>query len=221
MIGIIVALNSEAKTFKDIIENKTAVQLADKKGFVGKIDGKDVALFISGIGKVNAALTAQAVIDAYSPDYVINFGTAGGMNSNVEIMKYYIIDKCCQYDFDVSVLDNVPVGYIQDFNGIYFNCYTEELDFLPFSNVASGDRFNNDLNDIGTINGLNCSLRDMECGAIGQVCTSNNVPLIAIKGVSDVFGSGTAEEQFVKNLNDVSNGFKDIIKKVIRVLSCK
>lgn len=219
MIGIIVALNSEAKTFKDIIENKTAVQLADKKGFVGKIDGKDVALFISGIGKVNAALTAQAVIDAYSPDYVINFGTAGGMNSNVEIMKYYIIDKCCQYDFDVSELDDVPIGYIQDYDGVFFDCYTKKTDFLPHAKLASGDRFNNCQKDISTINSvIGCELRDMEGGAIGQVCMANNVKLVMIKGVSDVVGSGTAQEQFVKNLRAVSDGFAIVIKKTLKEL---
>lgn len=219
MIGIVVALNSESKTFKEIIENKKAVQLADKKGLIGKVDGKEIALFISGIGKVNAAITTQALIDAYSPDYVINFGTAGGMNSNVEIMKYYIIDKCCQYDFDVSELDNVPIGYIQDYDEVFFNCYTDKTNFLPHAKLASGDRFNNSLNDINNItNVMGCELRDMEGGAIGQVCTANNVKLVMIKGVSDVVGSGTAQEQFVKNLRSVSDGFAEIIRKTIGFL---
>ena len=55
----------------------------------------------------------------------------------------------------------------------------------------------------------------MEGGAIGQVCTQNNIPLYMIKGVSDVVGKGTAEEQFIKNLNAVSDGFSEVIKNII------
>ena len=128
------------------------------------------------------------------------------------------MDKCCQYDFDVSELDNVPIGYIQDFDGIFFDAKTDVLS-LEITRVASGDRFNNNEKDIKTINDLGCSLRDMEAGAIGQVCTSNNVPLIIIKGITDVYGAGTAEEQFIKNLNEVSAGFPQVIVKLINNLA--
>lgn len=215
MIGIVVALESEAKSFFEIIENKSPVSISGKKGFIGKVENKDIIILISGIGKVNAALTTQIIIDKYSPDYILNFGTAGGMNNTAKIMQYYLIDKCCQYDFDVSELDGVPVGYIQDYDCVYFNCYIEKNNFLPLGTVASGDRFNNDLKDIKTINDIPCNLRDMEGGAIGQVCTANNVKLVMIKGVSDVYGSGTAQEQFLKNLHAVSNGFASVVKKVI------
>ena len=215
MICIVVALNSEAKSFLEIIENKTLSQVANKPLYLGKVDGEDIALAISGVGKVNAGLTTQALIDKFNPKCVINFGTAGGMNDSVDIMGYYLVEKCCQYDFDLSTLDPVPVGYIQDYDGIYFNCsVTDKID-LPRANVSSGDRFNNDEKDIKLINDLGCALRDMEGGAIGQVCTQNNIPLYMIKGVSDVVGKGTAEEQFIKNLHAVSDGFNEVIKKVI------
>lgn len=214
MICFVVALNSEAKNFIEIIENKNEFTLAGKPCYSGSINGKEIVLSICGVGKVNAALCTQALIDKFSPTYIVNFGTAGGMNNSVEILKYYLIEKCCQYDFDLSTLDNVPIGYIQDFGGIYFNAITSILD-LPTAKVSSGDRFNNSEIDIKTINDLDCSLRDMEAGAIGQVCTSNNVPLIIIKGVSDVYGAGTAEEQFIKNLHTVSAGFPKVITKLI------
>jgi adenosylhomocysteine nucleosidase len=218
MIGIIVALNSEAKSFLEVIEHKRQITLADKNGFLGKVGNKEVVMLISGIGKVNAAIATQILIDKYSPEYIVNFGTAGGMNCTAEIMKYYLVEKCCQYDFDLSELDGVPVGYIQDYDSVYFDCSTYNIDFLPLGRVASGDRFNNSIKDIETINAIPCNLRDMEGGAIGQVCTSNNVKLVMIKGVSDVYGSGTAQEQFLKNLHAVSDGFKDVVKRVIDAL---
>ena len=60
-----------------------------------------------------------------------------------------------------------------------------------------------------------CSLRDMEGGAISQVCTSNKVPLVMIKGISDIFGNGTSAEQFYSNLQTVGEGFPSVMLKVI------
>ena len=54
----------------------------------------------------------------------------------------------------------------------------------------------------------------MEGGAIAQVCTSNNVKLIMLKGVTDVFGSGNDGEQFINNLLEVSNNFPSAIEKI-------
>ena len=218
MIGIIVALNSEAKSFLEIIENKQQISLIGKTAYVGKIANKDIVLIISGIGKVNAAISTQAIIDKYSPTHILNFGTAGGMNSSVNIKDYYIIDKCCQYDFDLSSLDPVPVGYIQDYDCVFFDCFTSFCSNLKTSRVASGDRFNDNPCDVQTINDMGCSLRDMEGGAIGQTCTANNVKLVMIKGVTDVYGSQTAQEQFYANLQSVSKNFDYIIKNIIECL---
>lgn len=221
MIGIVVALNSEAKTFLEKMQNIKQINLADKPAYLGTVNGADCILAISGIGKVSAALTTQIIIDKYSPSYIINFGTCGGMNNSVEIKKYYAIEKCCQYDFDLRELDGVPLGYIQEYDTAFFTNCLDGTDNLGKSILASADRFTNKECDINTINEIGCSLCDMEGGAISQVCTSNNVKLVMIKGITDVQGSGTAPEQFFKNLMDVSQGFAEVIPPIIEKLNNK
>ncbi len=216
MICFVIALQSEADSLLNRAENLKEIKLADKKAYTCTLCGTQMVVAISGIGKVSAALTTQLLIDKYSPDYIFNFGTCGGMNDSVQILKYYAIQKCCQYDFDLSELDNVPVGYIQEYNTVYFNNYTNGLDFLEKRNLASADKFTNKDKDIALINSMNCSVCDMEGGAIAQVCTSNNVPLVMIKGISDVQGSGTAPEQFYKNLKTVGAGFPDVIISAVK-----
>lgn len=215
MIGIVIALNSEAASLLKRVENLKHIQLADKTAYSCKISDNDVIIVISGIGKVNAALATQLLIDKYSPDFIVNFGTCGGMNDSVQILKYYAVEKCCQFDFDLRELDGVPLGYIQDYDRVFFPTYTNGLDFLDKSILASADRFTNDINDINSINQIGCSLRDMEGGAIGQVCLSNSVPLVMIKGITDVFGSGTAQDQFYENLKKVGEGFPAVVIKAI------
>ncbi len=219
MIAIVVALQSEAKSILEQIKEKNELKLGDKPAFSGKLFNKDVILAISGIGKVSAALTTQLLIDKFSPEYVVNFGTCGGMNDSVKILNYYLVEKCLQFDFDLRELDGVPLGYIQEYDRAFFPTYTNKLDFLEKSVLATADRFTNDLSDINTINDCGASLRDMEGGAIAQVCLSNNVKLVMIKGISDVFGSGTAQEQFFTNLKAVGEGFPLVIEKVIEALS--
>ena len=218
MIALVVALDSEAKSFLDKIQNKKEFLIAGKKTYSGTVANKDVVLSICGVGKVNAGLATQLLIDKYSPEYIVNFGTAGGMNSTVKVKDYYLINECAQYDFDLSYLDPVPVGYIQDYQRVLFPTFTDKLDFLPESKVASGDRFNDDTKDVATILNMGCTLRDMEGGAIAQVCLANQTKLVMVKGVSDVYGAQTATEQFLSNLHGVSEGFADIIERVIKAL---
>jgi adenosylhomocysteine nucleosidase len=116
MFGIVVALYSEAENLINKVEDIKEFRLADKKAYSGTINGHPMILAISGIGKVSAALTTQIIIDKYNPDFILNFGTAGGMNKSVSILNYYAIEKSCQFDFDLRELDGVPLGYIQEYD---------------------------------------------------------------------------------------------------------
>lgn len=215
MICFVVALKKEAEGLLSKATDLKEFFIKDKPSYSCKLNGRDVVICISGIGKVSAALTTQLLIDKYNPDFIFNFGTCGGMNDSVKILKYYLIDQCCQYDFDLSDLDDVPVGYIQEYNTVYFDTFTNDLDFLPKMKVASADRFTHKDSDVNLINKMGCSLCDMEAGAIAQVCKSNNIPCVVIKGISDIHGNGTAPEQFFQNLATVGKGFPEIILKVI------
>lgn len=215
MVGFIVALYNETK---DLIEKTHAVEKTAKNGkkiYFGTINNTNFVLIISGIGKVNAALATQFLLDNYPVDYVVNFGSVGGICGKTEILKYYAVDKCCQYDFDLSSLDNVSIGYIQDYDTVYFYPKTDGLSFLPAASLATSDRFTEKKADIQTISDLKCNIFDMEGGAIAQVCTANNMPFYIIKGVTDTHGSGNDINTFYENLNKVCVGFYDIIAKFI------
>jgi adenosylhomocysteine nucleosidase len=215
MICFVVALKKEAELLLERSKNLKSFKIADKIAYSFNLEDKECVLVVCGIGKVSACLTAQILIDKYNPSYIFNFGTCGGMNDSVKILNYYAVEKCCQYDFDVSSIDDVPVGYIQEYDRVYFDACVNGLDFLEKRNIASADKFTHKDEDVKIINDMNCSICDMEAGAIAQVCTSNNVPFVAIKGISDVHGKGTQPEQFFENLKKVGDGFPDIIIKAI------
>lgn len=216
MICFIVALEREARFVIDEIQGLKKRFLCGKPVYEGKLYGKNVALAISGIGKVSAALTCQAAIDEYKPEAIINFGTAGGADGTVTPREYYAVKNCCQFDFDLRDVDGVPLGYIQEYDRVFFEGNTYKTkSVLPQKNLASADRFTEGEADNNTVLSLGCSLRDMEGGAIAQVCASCGVPLLIVKGVSDVAGSGSTAEQYRENLTAVAKGFPAIIKSIL------
>lgn len=216
MIGIVVALFEEAKGSIEKIKNLKTLKLSGKDVYSGTIDGKEIALIVSNIGKVNAAVCTQLLIDKFHPSVIINFGSAGGINGKVNVLGYYAAEKCCQYDFDLSLIDDVKVGYIQGFDDVYFKVDTRPTDFLPKISVASSDHFTASENDVDTVNSMSCYAFDMELGAIGQVCTLNSVPLVSFKGITDVHGSGADGDTFKTNLATVCNGFYDVLVRVLK-----
>lgn len=215
MIAFIAALNDEASPVIDIFTEKNKTVLYGKTVYTGKFYGKAAVLAISGIGKVSAALTCQILINAFSPDIIINFGSCGGADGTVTPLNYYCIDKACQYDFDVSDVDDVERGYIQEYDRVFFTAQTKYAGFLRTATLATADRFTNKEEDIAAVKKMGCSVCDMEGAAIAQACAGCNIPLYIVKGISDVHGSGVQYEQFEKNLKAVGDGFPAVLKKII------
>ncbi len=208
-------MEKEAAALIEKFSEKKQLIIAGKTAYEGKLFGKRVTLVISGIGKVSAAIATQATIDKYSPEYVLNFGTAGGLGKKVSAKNFYVVGECCQYDFDLTAIDNVPVGYIQDYDTVFFRTDTEGLNFLPEIKLATSDRFTHAEQDVTTVKKLGCSVTDMECCSIAQVCASNGVKFYAVKAVSDVLGSGIQAEEFNRNMEEIRNAFPAVIQKVL------
>lgn len=215
MFGIVVALKKEAQFFLEKFNCTKGQKISDKPLYKGNIHGEDFVLVVSGIGKVSASISAQALIDRYSPKFILNFGTAGGVLPNIEIGEYLLINNALQFDFDVTAIDDVEVGYIQEYDRAFFPCENIECQ-LKKVNLASGDRFSDDVKDIELIKKLNCALRDMEGGAIAQTCLSNSVPLVMVKAVTDVYGKTPSNFQFYENLIKLCEGFPSVLENVLK-----
>ncbi len=218
MLGLIVAMEREAQSLIALIKNKNEEMLAGKKLIRGNLFGKDIVLIITGIGKVSSALSCQALINEYKIDILINFGSVGTVNPDIKVGEYCLVEKCCQFDFDLREIDPVPLGYNQDYDRVFFDNFCPNN--LPYRKVTLGtsDKFTSKKEIINEIISMGCDIRDMEGGAIAQTCISNGVKLIMFKGITDVYGLGTDGEQFVKNLKTVSEGFPKEIEKIMTTI---
>ena len=100
--GIIGAMEIELAALK-----KNLASPCEKKsgGLVfteGTLNGKEVVLVKSGIGKVNAALCAQRLISEFKVSSIINTGIAGAMAQGLKVLDFVVSTDALYHDFDVT-----------------------------------------------------------------------------------------------------------------------
>ena len=220
MIGVICAMAIEADGIKNMmrdVEKNTAAKIEFAKG---KIHGKDVVVAQCGIGKVNAAISTQIMIDMYKPDVIINSGVAGSLSEKLTVGDIVISDNAVQHDMDITALGD-PLGQIS-FNDeqiiyipadqtvsdrLFSACQKLKNTRVIKGTVASGDKFISDVEErlkIGrTFDALAC---EMEGASVGQVCYRNSVPYSILRSISDDLKSneGTDYMEFCKSAAEKS-----------------
>lgn len=199
MIANIIAMESEAEILLKNSQILTQKVICGKKVYEGTAYGKKMILIICGVGKVNAAIGTTIALSLYSPSAILNFGVAGGLNEHTSLCSVYAIEKAVQFDFDLTQLNGGKVGTLDEYTDNYLQLSSL---FLPFEKRALGtsDRFNDSQEDYSLLTKtLQADIRDMEGAAIAQAAKNANVPVFSVKAISDVAGSGSTTEQFLKN----------------------
>ena len=114
MIGVVIAMQSEADILLEEMQITQSLKISGKHVHVGTAYGKDVALCVCGVGKVNAALGAQILISEFHAEKLLNFGVAGGLNSSTELCNVYQIALAVQFDFDLVQLNGTKMGTLNE-----------------------------------------------------------------------------------------------------------
>lgn len=153
-------------------------------------------LYISGIGKVNAAMATQKAIDEGATE-IVNAGVCGGFDPSMEIGDVFEVVRAVQYDFDLSDLNHTPVGQLDERESPYFDVAISQSDGAV---LGTGDHFRNGDADLPLLRSLGVTLRDMEGAAVAQVCEKNHIPCRLVKSVTNVQGKGSMTGQYADNL---------------------
>ena len=159
--------------------------------------GSDVLVQKCGIGKVNAALGAQRMINEFHPDCIISSGCAGGNGDDIDIQDIIVSSELCYHDVycgraidDTTVYGQVqglPVRFQAD---PYLLRKSEELGLnaLKSGLIVTGDWFVDSKEKMREIVGHfpEAKAVDMESCAIAQACYINKVPFISFRVISDI-----------------------------------
>lgn len=182
-------------------------------GFVKGVDRVNVFLALTGIGKVSSAYSTTRILSQQDFDFVFNLGVVGGLTKALSSGDIVCVNKVYQSDFDLSALGS-PKGMIPsvDYSNLYVPGYHPQL-----VTCCTSDSF---IDSLGVKYNLssrfNAQICDMELGAISQVCSYFDIPLISVKVVSDSLYEDSS--YYETNKKDVSNKLTDIFIEMIRFM---
>lgn len=218
MLGIIVAELEELECVLEKLENKKEEIYREKTFYIGSIKNKNVVIVRSEVGKVNAALTTQMLIDRYDVELVINIGVSGSVDNRLDIGDIVIGEKLVQHDFDVTGFGR-KLGEIEGI-GIYIETNPKLLNIFKDKNVkigvvASGDKFVTNIDDKNFIREeFNALCVEMEGASVAQTCFVNKIDFLIIRSISDKL-DGSSKIEFPIFLKSSSKKAVELLYDVI------
>ena len=158
-IAVVGAMEQEIELLRESMADVKHVSFGKFSAYEGELAGKRTVLVLSGIGKVNAAVSTSWVIHQFAPDCVINTGSAGGLGKGLKVGDVVIGETVAHHDVDVTA------------QGL----------------IVSGDRFVHSSEGVAEIRSHFPEVKavEMEAAAIAQTCHQLEVPFVIIRAVSD------------------------------------
>ena len=199
--GIIGAMEPEVAILKAKLTNGETSTHAGYTFYQGQLDGNEVVIVQSGIGKVAAALATAILIDKFQPDYVVNTGSAGGFEPTLKVGDIVVSSEVRYHDVDVTAF-GYEIGQLPANPAAYIPHQTlvsaakqgiTSLDNITamIGLITTGDTFMTKADDItkARANFPSMAAVEMEGAAIAHTCHQFNVPFVIIRSLSDIAGA--------------------------------
>lgn len=198
MIGIIGAMEDEVAALKEAMEVQETIEQASMIFCKGMLCGKEAVVVRSGIGKVNAGICAQILVDRFGVDALINTGIAGSLDAKIDIGDMVISTDALHHDMDASEFGD-SVGQVPRMDVLSFPA-DETLvkkavqaseranpDIHTFTGrIASGDQFiaSREVKE-RIVKNFHPLCVEMEGAGIAQAAYLNQVSYVIIRAISD------------------------------------
>ena len=210
-IGVIGAMQIEVDNLKASMSDISTKEYSGVTYVCGTIGDKEVVAAVCGIGKVFAAICAEAMILEFHVDYVINIGVGGTLCKELGVMDVAVADKVVQHDMNttplgdpVGLLSGINAGFCQaarrigpktcgyygDARPVRGSCLAEKGIHYHVGTIATGDLFVSTPEQKTKIHErFDAIACEMEGGSIGHVCYVNKVPFAILRSISDGEGA--------------------------------
>ncbi|AEV75105.1 5''-methylthioadenosine/S-adenosylhomocysteine nucleosidase [Mycolicibacterium rhodesiae NBB3] len=236
-IGLICAIPQELEALRsDLVEAHSEAR-AHARFVTGVLDGYDVVLAGSGMGKVNAAIVTTLLADRFGCRTIVFSGVAGGLDPELSIGDVVVADRIIQHD--AGVLENEKIRTYQPGHAPIIN-ETDRLGYpvdpglltrvrerldgfevpghVVYGTVLTGDQYLNcDSTRAWLLAELGGQAIEMEGGAVAQVCEAFNIPWLVVRALSDLAG-GNALFDFTAFVEQASATSATILRRLLPVL---
>lgn len=229
-IGIIGAMEEEIFALKEKLKVKEVRSIASLDFFAGVLQNKEVVLVRCGIGKVNAAICTQLLIDCFQVDSIINTGVAGALADNLDIGDIIISSDAIEHDMDASVF-GYDLGVIPRMEESVFKSDKRLVHIAQKASevlsvntkvytdrIVSGDQFISSQEKKKQLTKIfNGACTEMEGAAIAHACYLNKVPFVIIRSISDK-ADDSAEVNFSEFSRAAATNSCKMIEKMLELM---
>jgi len=227
MIGIIGAMEKEIAMLREKMENMQETIVGRTRFYQGMLWGKEVCLALCGIGKIHAALCAQAMILHFNPEAIINIGVAGALDGELDIGDMVIGAYGVQHDMDTTAFGD-PMGCIPEINIVELPCAPHLIAAMEkaaaerglhhiTAGIATGDQFIHQLDKKQWLRQhFGAAACDMEGAAIAQVCFEFQVPYGAYRAISDTLEGD--EKEYMEKAMIAANASQRLLEAFLSQL---
>lgn len=222
-------MEEEVALLRENISNQEQQTIAGCEFTTGNMDGAEVILLRSGIGKVNAAMSTTILLDRFKPDYVINTGSAGGFHPDLNVGDVVISSEVRHHDVDVTAfgyeygqVPQLPAAFEANSGLVEIaESAAQEIGSVQVVKglIATGDSFMNDPKRVDAIRDkfLNLQAVEMEAAAIAQVSYQFGIPFVIIRSLSDIAGK-ESDVSFEQYLEKAALHSASLVMKIVEKL---
>ncbi|MBM7607003.1 adenosylhomocysteine nucleosidase [Lysinibacillus composti] len=199
-VAIIGAMEEEVEILRESLSNAKVTTIANSEFTTGTYEGKEIILLKSGIGKVNAAMSTTVLLYEFKPDVVINTGSAGGYDPELEVGAVVISKEVRHHDVDVTAF-NYEIGQVPQLPAAFpaderlINIAQESVSEIGEHQfgvglICSGDVFMSNPTRVEQVRSYFPEMKavEMEAAAVAQVCYQFKTPFVVIRALSDIAG---------------------------------
>ncbi|USS85513.1 5'-methylthioadenosine/adenosylhomocysteine nucleosidase [Fructilactobacillus myrtifloralis] len=204
--GIICAMDEEIKALQDALTGEETTVIGNVTFYDGTISGQQVILVKSGIGKVEAGITAALLLTNFNVDVLIHSGSAAGIGAGLQVGDIVISTETAYHDVDCTAdgevfgqLPNQPARFPAS------AAWGEQIAAASADQglnvhhglIVTGDQF---IAGKAMIKNILTHFPDalageMEGAAVGQVANQFEIPYVVVRAMSDT-GDEDANQSF-------------------------
>ncbi len=229
-IAILGAMDQEVALLNETLNNVSISHYGHLSFYSGTLHGVQVIVVKCGIGKVAASVATTVMIDRFSPDFVVNTGSAGGFDSDLKIGDLVIGTSVQHHDVDVTHFGyergqvyGMPAIYPCDERLIVAAEHAAK-DVVHVKSkrglICTGDSFIGCDDAASRLRGLFPDMRavEMEGAAIGQTCYMLDTPFVVIRSLSDIAGQ-TSSVSFKSYIDKAAKNSAELVMGMISELA--
>lgn len=223
MILIIGAMPEEVMALTSKMTQTSSNKVFDINVIEGILGGKQVLVAQSGVGKVNAAFTTSTLISKYTPEYVINIGSAGGLLEGQKVGDVVVASSLQYHDLDIGPNTHTDPRFIFNSSSKLVNVALSCLESLEIKYhlglIVTGDQFiTKHQTQFKFIQSSfpNAICVEMEAAAIAAVCKRMDTPFIVLRSLSDITHTDGNEITFEEYLPIASENSANICLNFVK-----